>query len=852
MADRSDEADSIASALRGVGLSVLTCDVVALPERATRVEPVAILVDLEQANARLAIERLLEQKSGEPPELDGLLIVLGTKALAGDLGLRDVADVDVLERPVDVGELAALLQQRLGHLSLRGLEEPPSSLGSMPLASESDAALLSDFPAIAGLPEVAGILPELGSAPGMPPSAGELSPEIEALLDASAQRVAETDPDVGTAAFAGDVPVPPEMMAMVDDLLAPEQSPETQGGMSLAAMLGRPMHGGGPLATTSTGSVANVSGPRGHSPTGGDPESEPVAPGSEPSFDSFGSGTRADASAASSSGGSDPPQTGLQTSVADEQTNVPHPSTQVGSPASGYLASTALASSEQEEASSDRSSDTGPPGPYGLGRYLGDPPGPPTSPRTPHEHELAGGPGGLTDPAPRAAGAAWDPRVGSQVPMTAVPSTAATTMRGYDAEGAAYGMRRPSTRPPQHLPSDRPPESAGYRAEPIPQTRPRSGLDPGAPRLRDTAPPNRGSYAPLEDLEAPPHAELPNQGDPIELLAQAVRTRVTGALVLSDSRGERVRRILMRDGDISNAASDHPDDALIVFLVDRGDLSPEVARTRSPRLPHTGRHAAAALIANGFLGQDDLWPVLRSHAEWIIGRALTERPARCQRELEPPERLRAEPNVFGGAAGVEILLESVRRVLSPAEAYARLGGPEALIDEGINAELLAESALNNEEMDVVRGAPGMSVVQLLSQRGEGFAPVLYALAALGILRVRARSNKPVDTAPPHQGIDPLDVDAVRRRVGARLALVHDADYFALLGVPVNATGYDIRRAYLELRRTFEPNRLITGATMDLRGDAELIVEVLDEAYEILRDTRRRDRYRRAIEATRRV
>ena len=101
-------------------------------------------------------------------------------------------------------------------------------------------------------------------------------------------------------------------------------------------------------------------------------------------------------------------------------------------------------------------------------------------------------------------------------------------------------------------------------------------------------------------------------------------------------------------------------------------------------------------------------------------------------------------------------------------------------------------------------------------------------------------------------VDPLDVDAVRRRVGARLALVHDADYFALLGVPVNATGYDIRRAYLELRRTFEPNRLITGATMDLRGDAELIVEVLDEAYEILRDTRRRDRYRRAIEATRRV
>ena len=35
-------------------------------------------------------------------------------------------------------------------------------------------------------------------------------------------------------------------------------------------------------------------------------------------------------------------------------------------------------------------------------------------------------------------------------------------------------------------------------------------------------------------------------------------------------------------------------------------------------------------------------------------------------------------------------------------------------------------------------------------------------------------------------------------------------------------------------------------------DAELIVEVLDEAYEILRDPQRRTRYRRAIEATHRI
>ena len=133
-------------------------------------------------------------------------------------------------------------------------------------------------------------------------------------------------------------------------------------------------------------------------------------------------------------------------------------------------------------------------------------------------------------------------------------------------------------------------------------------------------------------------------------------------------------------------------------------------------------------------------------------------------------------------------------------------------------------------------------------RGPELLPLIYALAALGILEVEAR--RPAAPQATTSGLDPLDVDAVRRRIGARLALVHDGDYFSLLGVPSSATAYDIRRAYLELRRTFEPSRLITAATMDLRDQAQLIVDVLDEAYEVLRDPHRCSRYRRAIEATR--
>src|SRR6185312_14263080 len=107
------------------------------------------------------------------------------------------------------------------------------------------------------------------------------------------------------------------------------------------------------------------------------------------------------------------------------------------------------------------------------------------------------------------------------------------------------------------------------------------------------------------------------------------------------------------------------------------------------------------------------------------------------------------------------------------------------------------------------------------------------------------------TAPAETGaaaFDPLDEEAVRQRVRARLALVEEGDYFALLGIARAATGYEIRRAYLELRRAFEPTRVLTAATADLAADVRLVIEVLDEAYEILREPNRRERYRRAIEA----
>lgn len=358
-------------------------------------------------------------------------------------------------------------------------------------------------------------------------------------------------------------------------------------------------------------------------------------------------------------------------------------------------------------------------------------------------------------------------------------------------------------------------------------------------------------------LPSPPEASAPSsspsqgipqvlgEGEMPAVLASAIARRLTGALCFDSPEG--IRRILLRDGDLVTASSGIDDESLLAFLVARGDLPKATGTQLRGKLPAFGRRAGAALIAYGHLEQDQLWPVLRAHAEWIIACALVAPKATCSLETEIPERLQAEPSVFGGATGAEVLVEIARRVIPIEQAIASLGGMQARIGEGSRPDLLSECALPEPESAALMRIKGGTVGELAANAPSPELPtVLYVLVLLGVLTA---VPAPEGASPsPKAALDPLDAEALRSRVRARLDLVHDGDYFAVLGVARNATAYEVRRAYLELRRAFEPSRVLTAATADLADDMRLIVEVLDEAYEILRDSTRRERYRRAIEA----
>lgn len=389
-----------------------------------------------------------------------------------------------------------------------------------------------------------------------------------------------------------------------------------------------------------------------------------------------------------------------------------------------------------------------------------------------------------------------------------------------------------------------------------PSVEPRNTYEPASPKPVSTTPPRGGSgpEAPLAASKAgPPESadvEIPNTlraGDAVRVLARAVRARYTGAIAFEDEAG--IRRVVLRDGDFVIAATGIEGEALTAFLSKRGDLPADVAARLGRKLPQFGRHAGAALIAHGSLRQEDLWPVLRAHAEWLITHVAKLERAMAGLERIVPPRLSSEPSVFGGATGAEVLIEVARRALPPNDALLWLGGPQTILARAEAEGLLAECALGEDELELVRSASGASIAELLERSGSQELPtLLFTLVELGVLRAHSSGRKPQASkgrGPP----DAMDHEAIRARISARRALVDEGDYFALLGVSRNATSYDIRRAYSRLRQEFEPSRILTLLTADLTEDVAVIADVLDEAYEILRDSVRRHRYLRALEET---
>jgi len=119
-------------------------------------------------------------------------------------------------------------------------------------------------------------------------------------------------------------------------------------------------------------------------------------------------------------------------------------------------------------------------------------------------------------------------------------------------------------------------------------------------------------------------------------------------------------------------------------------------------------------------------------------------------------------------------------------------------------------------------------------------PLAWGLVVLGLATARRTEADHLEESTALVGETDLAID--RERVRARWQLVTEADYFALLGVRRDATGFEIRRAYQAARRDFAADCFPSDLRRELSRELEDIASVLDEAFRVLRDDRLRQTY----------
>lgn len=424
------------------------------------------------------------------------------------------------------------------------------------------------------------------------------------------------------------------------------------------------------------------------------------------------------------------------------------------------------------------------------------------------------------------------------------------TGSGATAERALTGTDRdvPTPRPPaltapsrallESDPPPTPPRSRPALRSPRPSPRPIR-----RPTPRPSPRPRIDTVAPVPS--ARPEAALGAPGDSLAALAAAASRGFDGILEFRAEEGVRVVRFLR--GDVAFAASHVAGEGLADFLAVRGEMSKEKATRLARRMPAFGRFAAAALVASGVLAKDDMWTVLREHAAFVLDN-IARLSEGTMTETDELGRLADEPPVFGALTGAEVVMDTIRRTVLEGDARARLGGLRGRLAFGPARALLAECGIEEPALRAIEHGEGQRLDSLASESQAEFATVVYGLSLLGVITVAGDlHDEHAEDAPTSLAEDSLDDEALRAAILARAALVDEGDYFALLGIHRGATHYEIRRAFLDLRRKFEPARALRPRTLDLKEDLRRILDVLDEAFEILGDTPRRERYLRALE-----
>ncbi len=360
-----------------------------------------------------------------------------------------------------------------------------------------------------------------------------------------------------------------------------------------------------------------------------------------------------------------------------------------------------------------------------------------------------------------------------------------------------------------------------------------------------------------EQAETEEQAEEGEDGrlevEPIwSVLASLRSRRATGVLTLMSGNVER--KIFMEEGEPTMATSSAREDRLIELLHREGRLNDRQYEQAAMTIGASGRRAGVVLVEKGLIASRELFPLVRHHYETIIFDSFAWSTGSwrfAQGKHQSSER------VLLDLPTASIIVEGLRSRAPLAEIQKIVARDARPKNTGGGICPLEETGLSDRELEPLEWFDGTRGVEELAQRFSVVVDDLYALIAglvvLGWVHVTGGDEE--RSAAGAQGGENLWTDVDRRqesriemaRVVDKQAQVAQGNYFAIMQVPPEASGHEIRKAYRRLRGLFAIERFVTPELLDLQPKVMEIRFVLDEAYEILRNTSLREAYRATMD-----
>ncbi len=365
-----------------------------------------------------------------------------------------------------------------------------------------------------------------------------------------------------------------------------------------------------------------------------------------------------------------------------------------------------------------------------------------------------------------------------------------------------------------------------------------------------------------------------------DLLREIYVGRRNGVLTLA--RGEERQSLSFRRGHIVNSRTNVLEERLGEMLVRKGLLSEADLARATEIVVRDGRRLGEVLLELGTIDASGLESAVARHVHEALARVFAW-PDGTYAFEEEPEGEGGQELTLKVSTG-DLILEAVQAVRDPDVVRYALGDMDRVLvlsnDPLLRFQKLTLSPADGFVLSRVDGvASAREIVQMIPLPSEETQKSLFGLLSTGVIEYAAvvrRTRAPAapvpapvppapepapaaPTPPPPPAPlpaalpspepapappEPVDEKAAERRREILEAWdgLQSRTHFEVLGLSRSVGEVEVKEAYFRLAKRFHPDVHHGESLGDLRDKLEAVFIRLGEAYDVLRDPRRRGDY----------